>query len=152
MPRQTVVRRRSDPPEIGNGLELRVHGNWLDAGLASEGTLLVLGLMTIVHGLSSTRLLLMDDIDRALHPQAQRSLVEQLAALRSRGLQIVCTTHSPYLLDAVDPEDVLVARATPTDGRTRIRRLVEHDEWDKWSRSMKPGVFWGGDTGGGARC
>jgi hypothetical protein len=141
MPRQAVVRRRDDTAEIGNGLELRVHGSWLDASLASEGTLLVLGLMTIVHGLSSTRLLLMDDIDRALHPKAQRSLVAQLAGLRTR-VQIVCTAHSPYLLDAVDPEDVLVARAAPKDGRTRIKRLIEHEEWDKWSRSMKPGVFW----------
>ncbi|MFO7561314.1 MAG: AAA family ATPase [Enhygromyxa sp.] len=142
MPRQTVVRRRTDAPEIGNGLELRVHGHWIDASLASEGTLLVLGLMTIVHGLSSTRLLLMDDIDRALHPKAQRALVTQLAALGARGLQIVCTTHSPYLLDAVDPGDILVARAAPEDGQTRIRRLVDHAEWGKWSRSMKPGVFW----------
>ncbi len=142
MPRQTIFRREQDTAEIGNGLELRVHGDWLDASLASEGTLLVLGLMTIVHGLSSTQLLLMDDIDRALHPKAQRSLVTQLSALGDRGLQIVCTTHSPYLLDAVDPEDVLVARASPADGRTRVRRLVDHDEWDKWGRSMKPGEFW----------
>lgn len=144
MPRQNVLRRyrSEDANEIGNGLELRVHGNWLDARLASEGTLLVLGLMTVVHGVSSTWLLLMDDIERALHPKAQRSLVAQLASLCSSGLQIVCTTHSPYLLDAVDPEDVLVARAALTDGHTRVRRLVEHDDWAKWSRSMTPGVFW----------
>jgi predicted ATPase len=143
MPRQSVYSEHesSDTAEIGNGLELRIHGHWLDARFASEGTLLVLGLMTVVHGVSSTRLLLMDDVERALHPKAQRSLVTQLAGLRE-GLQIVCTTHSPYLLDVVDPEDVLVARASLVDGHTRIRRLVEHEDWGKWSRSMKPGVFW----------
>jgi predicted ATPase len=140
MPRRSLV---GEPGEIGNGLELKLHGRWLDASLASEGTLLVLGLMTIVHGLGSTRLLLMDDIDRALHPKAQRSVVRHLAELtRVQRLQIVCTTHSPYLLDAVDPEDVLVVRAGAVDGLTRCRRLVEHDAWEKWRRSMSPGEFW----------
>ena len=89
-------------------------------------------------------MLLLDDIERALHPKAQRSLAEQLAAMtRSElGLQIVCTTHSPYLLDAVDPEDVLVVRASPDEGLTRCRRLVEHEAWDKWRSSMSPGEFW----------
>lgn len=130
--------------EIGNGLELQLYGKWLDASLVSEGTMLVLGLMTIVHGLANTRLLLMDDIERALHPKAQRTLVRQLVAMTEgdRGLQLVCTTHSPYLLDAVDPEDVLVVRASPDTGLSRCRRLVEHEAWDKWRTSMTPGEFW----------
>lgn len=149
MPRQVVSRRATDRgqdeigrSEIGNGLSVRVYGDWLDASLVSEGTLLVLGLMTIVYGLNGTRLLLMDDIDRALHPTAQRALITHLSTLGDQGLQIVCTTHSPDLLNAVNPEDVLVAWAAPEDGHTRIRRLAEHDDWDKWRRSMKPGVFW----------
>jgi predicted ATPase len=147
MPRQRVPAprgRAEDDEEIGNGLELELYGRWLDANLASEGTLLVLGLMTIVHGLSPTRLLLMDDIERALHPKAQRALAEQLAVMLATkpDLQLVCTTHSPYLLDGIDPEDILVVRASPDDGLTRCRRLVEHQAWEKWRRSMKPGEFW----------
>lgn len=106
--------------------------------------MLVLGLMTIVHGLTNSRLLLMDDVDRALHPKAQRKLIKQLVELTKAadGLQLVCTTHSPYLLDAVDAEDVLVARASPETGLARCRHLVEHEAWDKWRTSMTPGEFW----------
>ena len=144
MPKQEVFYRKQGEKTSGFGhrLELQLHGRWLDAGLASEGTLLVLGLMTIVHGLTSTRLLLMDDIDRALHPRAQRSLVKQLAELTDEGLQLVCTTHSPILLDAVDPEDVIVVRASPQNGFTRAKRLVEHQAWAKWRDSMTAGEFW----------
>lgn len=139
MPRQGLGDGR-----VGHDLELKLHGQWLDAQLASEGTLLVLGLMTIVHGVTSNRLLLMDNIERAHHPKAQRLLIERLAALTGPpfGLQILCTTHSPYLLDAVDPEDVLVVRASPETGHTRCQRLVEHDAWGEWRGTMKPGEFW----------
>jgi hypothetical protein len=143
MPRRRVP-RADGSDEIGDSLELKLHGKWLDASLASEGTLLVLGLMTIVYGLRSTRLLLVDDIERALHPKAQRTLVEHLMKMTAgeAGLQIVCTTHSPYLLDAVDPEDVLVVRAAPDTGLSCCRRLVDHEKWAKWRASMTPGEFW----------
>ena len=142
MPRQKIWHENTD--EIGNGLELRLHDRWQDATLAGEGTLLVLGLMTIIYGLNSCRLLLMDDIERALHPKAQRALAEKLSEISgsSLGLQLVCTTHSPYLLDAVNPEDVQVVRASPKTGITRCRRLVEHEAWEKWRTSMSPGEFW----------
>jgi predicted ATPase len=128
---------------VGNALQLRVSGQWIDADLASEGTLLVLGLMTIVHGQRGTRLLLMDDIDRALHPKAQRQLMLHLKQLTSGEdrLQIVCTTHSPYLVDCVDPEDVVIVRADAA-GATSCRSLVDHPEWSKWKADMTPGEFW----------
>ncbi|MEM9462844.1 MAG: AAA family ATPase [Myxococcota bacterium] len=142
MPRQRL--RGNEGAEIGNGLQLKLYGKWIDASIVSEGTMLVLGLMTIIHGVRSTRLLLMDDIERALHPKAQRTLVERLAMMTKNGagLQLVCTTHSPYMLDVVDPEDILVVRAATDSGLSRCRRLVEHDAWDKWRQSMTPGEFW----------
>ncbi|NJK33256.1 MAG: ATP-binding protein, partial [Deltaproteobacteria bacterium] len=143
MPRQIVGIDADNLQIVGHGLELRIRGQWLNASLASEGTLLVLGLMTIVHGLSSTRLLLMDDIERGLHPKAQRILMSHLAQLADSGrLQIVCSTHSPYFVDGAEPEDVLVVRASPADGFTRCRPLVEHEDWKNWRGSLSPGEFW----------
>jgi energy-coupling factor transporter ATP-binding protein EcfA2 len=128
---------------VGNALQIQVSGQWIDADLASEGTLLMLGLMTIVHGQRGTRLLLMDDIDRALHPKAQRQLMQHLKQLTTEGerLQIVCTTHSPYLLDGVEPEDVVVVRAEE-GGAASFRRLTEHPEWVKWRGELAAGEFW----------
>ena len=50
-------------------------------------------------------LLLIDEIETSLHPRAQRRLMRDLARLcRERELQIILTTHSPYILSELPPE------------------------------------------------
>jgi predicted ATPase len=50
-------------------------------------------------------LILIDEIESSLHPRAQRRLIRDLANVaRERELQIVLTTHSPYILEEL-PED-----------------------------------------------
>lgn len=96
------------------------------ASLASEGTLLALGLLTALEtlerepriekaaGMSVLRappgVVLIDDIDRALHPRAQRALIKTLRDVlaTSPDLQILATSHSPYLVDELDPSEVVV--------------------------------------------
>lgn len=47
----------------------------------------------------ATGLVLIDEIETSLHPRAQRRLMRDLAELcRERDLQIIVTTHSPYIL------------------------------------------------------
>jgi predicted ATPase len=44
-------------------------------------------------------LLLIDEIETSLHPRAQRRLIRDLAEMcRERDIQIIVTTHSPYVL------------------------------------------------------
>jgi predicted ATPase len=44
-------------------------------------------------------IVLIDEIETSLHPRAQRRLIRDLAELcRERDLQIIVTTHSPYVL------------------------------------------------------
>jgi predicted ATPase len=50
-------------------------------------------------------IVLIDEIETSLHPRAQRRLMRDLARIaRERELQIVLTTHSPYILDELPPE------------------------------------------------
>lgn len=50
-------------------------------------------------------LILIDEIETSLHPRAQRRLIRDLANLcRERELQIILTTHSPYVLEELPPE------------------------------------------------
>jgi predicted ATPase len=45
-------------------------------------------------------LVLIDEIESSLHPRAQRRLIRDLAdRCRDLELQIICTTHSPYILE-----------------------------------------------------
>jgi predicted ATPase len=50
-------------------------------------------------------IVLIDEIETSLHPRAQRRLMRDLARVaREQELQIVLTTHSPYVLDELPPE------------------------------------------------
>lgn len=50
-------------------------------------------------------LLLIDEIESSLHPRAQRRLIRDLANVaRERELQIILTTHSPFILEEL-PEN-----------------------------------------------
>jgi len=50
-------------------------------------------------------LVLIDEIESSLHPRMQRRLIRDLAELcRVLELQVVLTTHSPYILEELPPE------------------------------------------------
>ena len=50
-------------------------------------------------------LLLIDEIETSLHPRAQRRLIHDLADMaRQREVQIILTTHSPYILEELPPD------------------------------------------------
>ena len=50
-------------------------------------------------------IVLIDEIETSLHPRAQRRLMRDLARIaRDQELQIILTTHSPYILDELPPE------------------------------------------------
>ncbi|MFS8067020.1 MAG: AAA family ATPase [Byssovorax sp.] len=113
------------------------------APLASEGTLLVIGLLTALLTEPRPRLLLLDDIDKALHPRAQRELVAQLRGVLARDpeLQIIATSHSPYMLDHFDPQDVLVTALRP-DGSTACAPLTAHPDFNRWKNTTESGELW----------
>ncbi len=68
-------------------------------------------------------LILIDEIESSLHPRAQRRLIRDLANVaRERELQIILTTHSPYILEEL-----------PEIARMQIF-------WDEESRKVMTGV------------
>ncbi|MCA9541660.1 MAG: ATP-binding protein [Myxococcales bacterium] len=121
------LRRKVRSKAPGFALLLEFDGpGWVPARQASEGTLLALGLLTVLHA-NPPRLVLMDDAERALHPGAQQALVGLLrAVLKGRpDLQIVLTTHSPDLVDVCQADEVRVMGVGP-DGDTRVAALLAH--------------------------
>ena len=123
-------------------LEVEFEGaGWIPADMVSEGTLFALGMHTVLGQPNPPKVLLMDDIDRGLHPRAQRTLIQQLLSVAESGTRLIVTSHSPYVLDEVPPENVRVVRSTPETG-TLCRRLTDHPEWAAWQGSMKAGEFW----------
>jgi predicted ATPase len=128
----------------GYAAEVEMEGvGWLRADLLSEGTLLGLGLFTLLHLPTRPGLILLDDLDRGFHPSAQVGLVKCIKQLQESApdLQVIATSHSPYLLDALAPEEVRVMGLK--GGRSVCRRLIDHPHWSEWKGSLRPGEFWG---------
>jgi predicted ATPase len=130
----------TDPPSVQTELAFADH-TWVPAAAVSEGTLLALGIVTALHA-PAPRLMLLDDLDRSLHPLAQRALTDLLrqTADARPGLQILATTHSPGVLDRMAPEEVFVACGVEGSG-TRLQRLTQHPRWLA-STLLRPGEFW----------
>jgi len=138
------VWRPVDESQIGDRFEIEFDdGSVVPADLLSEGTVLALGLLTKLREPRRPRLILLDDIDRALHLGAQTKLVQVLRTLLKLDpdLQIVCTTHSPYLLDLFDPAEVRVL-ALDSERRTHVRPLTEHPDFAKWKFGTQTGELW----------
>ena len=118
-------------------------GSEIPADLLSEGTVLALGLLTKLREPERPRLFLLDDIDRGLHIEAQARLVAALRELmvREPDLQIVCSTHSTYLLNLFKPDEVRVL-ALDDARATHARPLTAHPEFDTWKYGTQTGELW----------
>lgn len=120
-----------------------INGKGLKAVQISEGTLLTLGLLTAIHGVNKPGVLLLDDLDRALHPKAQRELIDLLRGVQTANpdIQIVGSTHSPYLLGRMQPNEVQVT-SLRDDGSTACEPLTHHPKFAKWKDEFHPGEMW----------
>lgn len=118
-------------------------GDSLPANQVSEGTLLVLGLLTALHASGRPSFVLLDDLDRGLHPKAQRELISLLRGLldATSDLQILATTHSPYMLDCMKPKEVRMTFLRD-DGATVCAALASHPKFEQWKDEMTPGEMW----------
>lgn len=128
----------------GNRVILDMRGaKGVSADAAGEGTLMALGLLAVVMGDAQPRLVLLDDIEMGLHPAAQGKLIEVLRKIQQRdpGLQIVATSHSPFVLNYLDPKEVRMTFLAE-NGFARCEKMTAHPEFERWKDMMSPGEFW----------
>ncbi len=117
-------------------------GKSIPAQAMSSGSLLTLALLTLVHTSNSGATLLLDDIEQGLHPRAQRELItalRTLLALRT-DLQVIFTTHSPYILDELALNEVWVL-APDAEGCVACCNLAEHPDSQRALQILTTGEF-----------
>ncbi len=89
---------------------VRTDGIEIPAGLASGGTLVTLAFLTLIHLPEPRKLLLIEEPENGLHPGRLKEVItilRRLVAARN-DTQVIITTHSPLLLDFVEPNEVRV--------------------------------------------
>jgi predicted ATPase len=89
---------------------------WMDAAQESDGTLRVAGIVTALLQVPAVPILAIEEPELTVHPGAIRLIVDYIRQASQRS-QVILTTHSPELLDMVEPEDVrVVERIVGEDG------------------------------------
>jgi predicted ATPase len=86
----------------------------------SDGSIVLLALITKIFS-DSSDIFFIEEPENSIHP---RALYELMKLIREKSLdkQFIITTHSPYLLNMIKPEEVLVAEIQD-DGLSKISKL-----------------------------
>lgn len=119
-------------------------GDGLPASLASEGTLVTLALLTLLHT-SDASIFLLDDVEQSLHPLAQRELMQALKKFAAEhNRQIILTSHSPYIVDELEARDIWVM-STDKEGVSHCKRLSDHPDAERALQVLTTGEFLGAE-------
>ena len=115
----------------------------IPAHAISEGTMLALGLLTVLMNPNQPNLVLLDDVEQGLHPKAQRDLIAVFKEIiqANPNLQIIFSTHSPYIVDGLIPSQVHLL-SNNNSGVTRCKRLDEHPDVEWAKKTLTTGEFW----------
>lgn len=89
----------------------------------SDGTLKLLAYLTVLYDPVPPRLIGIEEPENYLHPRLLPELAEECQQAAERA-QLVVTTHSPFFINPLRPEEVRVLYRA-TDGYTRARRISD---------------------------
>jgi predicted ATPase len=115
----------------------------------SDGTLRYLCLLAILCDPTPPPLICIEEPELGLHPDIIPKIADLLNAASERT-QLIVTTHSDILVDAMTerPDAVLVCEKH--NGKTSVRRL-ESEKLEKWLIDYRLGELWTRGTLGGTR-
>ncbi|MBD2603580.1 AAA family ATPase [Scytonema hofmannii FACHB-248] len=118
-------------------------GNRIPAHAISEGTMLTLGLLTVLMNPAQPNLVFLDDVEQGLHPKAQRELMTVFKEIiqYNTNLQIIFSSHSPYIIDELVPSQVHILNNS-NSGFTISKRLDEHPDVEWAKQTLTTGEFW----------
>lgn len=89
----------------------------------SDGTLKMLAYLTVLYDPDPPRLIGIEEPENYLHPRLLPELAEECQQASERT-QLIVTTHSPFFINPLRPEEVRVLYRA-ADGYTRVRRVCD---------------------------
>jgi predicted ATPase len=129
----------------GKGIYFEFDGTngLIPAAQVSDGVLLVLAYLTVLHLPEPPRLLLLEEPENGIHPKRLNDvllILRDLIGEQSRT-QVILTTHSPYVLDLFKPEEVTLCQKE-ADGSVSVHRLSESETVERLRDVFSLGEIW----------
>ncbi|MEX0714611.1 MAG: AAA family ATPase [Pirellulales bacterium] len=96
------------------------------AAQVSDGLLLVLAYLTVLYLPQPPRVLLIEEPENGIHPKRLQDVLKILRTLIAEQAhsQVILTTHSPYVVDLFQPEEVTLCQKQ-ADGSVAVRKLSD---------------------------
>lgn len=129
----------------GKGLyfEFKTGGQLVSAAQVSDGVLLVLAYLTILHLPQPPRVVLVEEPENGIHPARLKDILGILRNLieEQTHTQVVLATHSPYVVDLFKPEEVTLCMKE-ADGSVSVHRLSESEKVREQTKVFTLGEIW----------
>jgi predicted ATPase len=121
----------------------------LPATRLSDGTLRYLALLAILCDPDPPRLVCIEEPELGLHPDILPKLADRLIEASTRT-QLIVTTHSDVLVDALSDHPSAVVVCEKRGGQTHLNRL-DADKLQPWLKDYRLGRLWTSGQIGGTR-
>ena len=110
--------------------------------LMSTGTLRMLALLALLRHPTPPPLIVVEEIENGLDPRSIHLIVEEIrSAVLSGVTQVIVTTHSPYLLDLLTLEHLVVVERD-AEGHPRFIRPADNENLQTWAQEFAPGKLY----------
>jgi predicted ATPase len=112
----------------------------IPAWMLSEGTRRMTALFALLAARPRPSLLLVEEIENGLDPWTLELIFAELRNASVNGTQVVVTTHSPFLLDHVDPAEVIHVRRSK--GESSYKPISKYKDVTQYGGMVAPGAMY----------
>lgn len=112
----------------------------VNADFMSEGMLYYLA-YACVRALGGGALLAVEEPETGLHPSRIAEILRILREISTSGTQVLIATHSPLVVNELEPGEVSIVTRTPEAG-TKVKLISETPNFDKRSKVYALGELW----------
>jgi predicted ATPase len=108
--------------------------------MLSEGTRRITAILALLQHKAPPSLLCIEEIENGLDPWSVVTVLKELRSASRRGVQVIVTTHSPWLLDHVDVEDILQVKRE--EGETVYTKFSDRGDVQAYMGRVPPGAIY----------
>lgn len=110
--------------------------------MLSTGTLRLLALLALLRHPSPPPLIVVEEIENGLDPRSIHLIVDEIRdVVQSGRSQVIVTTHSPYLLNLLPLQAIVLAERN-SGGEPVFWRPSDEEEVKEWGKKFAPGELY----------